>query len=78
MATLDSYRIVLYRQQDHSGWVAEVPAIPGCWALMATPELAVAELREVFQTFVDSYAARSEELPSDEVLTRAFRESCGV
>ena len=32
--TLDDYR-VLYRNQP-SGWVAEVPAIEGCYALMPT------------------------------------------
>ena len=38
---LDAYKIVLYRQDDGS-WVAEVPAIAGCYALMATREEALA------------------------------------
>ncbi|MGH7264564.1 MAG: type II toxin-antitoxin system HicB family antitoxin, partial [Candidatus Rokuibacteriota bacterium] len=38
---LDAYKIVLYRQDDGS-WVAEVPAISGCYALMATREEALA------------------------------------
>src|SRR5438105_3398775 len=29
----DDYKIVLYRNQPE-GWVAEIPAIPGCHALM--------------------------------------------
>ncbi len=33
--TLDDYKMVLYRQGD-GAWVAEVPAISGCYALMPT------------------------------------------
>ena len=44
---LDDYKVVLYRNQPE-GWVAEVPALPGCYALMATPEEALAELQQVF------------------------------
>ena len=46
--TLNNYKVVLYRNQP-DGWVAEVPAIPGCYALMATREEALAELEGVFQ-----------------------------
>jgi len=42
MMTLDDYTIVLYRNQPE-GWVAEVPAIPGCYALMPTREEALSE-----------------------------------
>ena len=41
--SLDDYKVVLYRQDDGS-WVAEVPAIGGCYALMDTREAALAEL----------------------------------
>ena len=44
---LDAYKIVLYRQDDGS-WVAEVPAIAGCYALMPTREEALAELGHAF------------------------------
>ena len=40
--SLDTYKIVLYRQDD-AAWVAEVPAISGCYALMDTREEALAE-----------------------------------
>jgi len=46
--TLESYKTVLYRQDDGS-WVAEIPAITGCYALMDTREQALAELVKVFQ-----------------------------
>jgi len=33
--SLDDYKVVLYRNQP-DGWVAEVPSISGCYALMPT------------------------------------------
>ena len=42
----EDYKIVLYRQRDGS-WVAEIPAIAGCYALMDRREAALAELSNV-------------------------------
>ncbi len=47
-AELSDYKIVLYVQED-GGWVAEVPAISGCYALMDTREQALRELERVFE-----------------------------
>jgi predicted RNase H-like HicB family nuclease len=62
--TLDDYKVVLYRNQP-SGWVAEVPAIEGCYALMPTREEALAELGRVFETIVAEFAEKGLPLPSD-------------
>ncbi|HSF06013.1 MAG TPA: type II toxin-antitoxin system HicB family antitoxin [Methylomirabilota bacterium] len=61
---LDTYKIVLYRQDDGS-WVAEVPAISGCYALMATREEALAELTHVFEMIAEEYRERGAPLPKD-------------
>ena len=61
---LDAYKIVLYRQDDGS-WVAEVPAISGCYALMATRDEALAELGRVFDTIAEEYQERGGPLPED-------------
>jgi len=45
--SLSDYKTVLYRQED-GAWVAEIPAISGCYALMPTREEALAELTPVF------------------------------
>ena len=50
----DNYKIVLYRQDDGS-WVAEIPSLPGCYALMATREEALVELGAVFQMIAEEY-----------------------
>jgi len=61
---LDAYKIVLYRQDDGS-WVAEVPAISGCYALMPTREEALAELGHVFDMIAEEYQERGAPLPKD-------------
>ena len=44
---LDDYKVVLYRNQP-DGWVAEISASQGCYALMPSREEALAELGRVF------------------------------
>ncbi len=62
--TLDDYKVVLYRNQP-TGWVAEVPSIPGCYALMPTRAEALAELEQVFRMLEEEYRDRRVTLPSD-------------
>jgi predicted RNase H-like HicB family nuclease len=62
--SLDDYKVVLYRNEP-SGWVAEVPSIPGCHALMPTREDALAELGAVFQMIAEEYAEQNQTLPAD-------------
>jgi predicted RNase H-like HicB family nuclease len=61
---LQDYKTVLYRQEDGS-WVAEVPAISGCYALMPTREAALAELNQVFDMIAEEYRERNTVLPAD-------------
>jgi predicted RNase H-like HicB family nuclease len=61
---LEDYKTVLYGQQDGS-WVAEIPAIAGCYALMETREAALAELGNVFNMIAEEYRERGLTLPSD-------------
>ena len=62
--TVDDYKTILYRQDDGS-WVAEIPAISGCYALMPTREAALAELNRVFAMIAEEYRERSIGLPAD-------------
>jgi predicted RNase H-like HicB family nuclease len=59
---LEDCKTVLYRQQDGS-WVAEIPAIAGCYALMETREAALAELSNVFGMIAEEYRERGLALP---------------
>ena len=64
MKQLQDYRAVIYRQQDEA-WVAEVPAISGCYALMPTRKEAIAELARVFEMIREEYAEKGDPLPAD-------------
>jgi predicted RNase H-like HicB family nuclease len=60
----EDYKIVLCRQDD-GAWVAEIPAISGCHALMSTREQALAELQNVFSMIEDEYREKGQKLPAD-------------
>ncbi len=60
----EDYKIVLYRQDDGS-WEAEIPSLPGCYALMQTREAALAELAGVFQMIAAEYKEKGLSLPAD-------------
>jgi predicted RNase H-like HicB family nuclease len=61
---LEDYKTILYRQED-GAWVAEIPAIPGCYALMDTRESALSELSRVFAMISQEYAEKGLSLPAD-------------
>ena len=61
---MEDYKIILYRQENGSR-VAEIPAIPGCYALMKTREEALAELPNVFSMIEDEYRENGRFLPTD-------------
>jgi predicted RNase H-like HicB family nuclease len=61
---LGDYKTVLYRQEDGS-WVAEIPSIPGCYALMDSRESALSELSKVFEMISAEYRAKKLPLPAD-------------
>lgn len=62
--TLENYKMILYRQEDGS-WVAEVPAVSGCYALMRTREEALRGLVKVFQMIAEEYREKGLSLPRD-------------
>jgi len=45
--------------------VAEIPAIPGCYALMPTREAALTELDNVFRMIAQEYSEKGTPLPAD-------------
>jgi predicted RNase H-like HicB family nuclease len=63
-AGLAAYKIVLYAQEG-GGWVAENPAIGGCYALMDTRDEAIKELEKVFRMIQQDYAKSGKPLPVD-------------
>ena len=62
--SLDDYKVLLYRNEPE-GWVAEIPSIEGCYALMSTREEALAELGQVFEMIAAEYREKGASLPVD-------------
>ncbi|MDX2178808.1 MAG: hypothetical protein SFV18_04385 [Bryobacteraceae bacterium] len=61
---LEDYKVLLYRNYPE-GWVAEIPAIDGCYALMPTRDETLAELAAIFEMISAEYAERRQPLPAD-------------
>ncbi len=61
---LNDYKVVLYRNQP-DGWVAEIPAVEGCYALMPTRQEALAELEQIFDMIAAEYRERGLRMPTD-------------
>ncbi len=59
-----NYKILLYPQEG-GFWIAEIPAISGCYALMATREQALEELNGVFAMISEEYREKGLTLPAD-------------
>jgi predicted RNase H-like HicB family nuclease len=75
--TFDDYKLVLYRQDD--SWVAEIPSIPGCYALMASRNEALDELRRVFDLIEAEYGEQGKALPVDTTeVVNAWRNGSGL
>ena len=62
--SFDDYKLVIYRNRP-DGWVAEIPVIAGCHALMPTAEVAVSELAMVFRLIEEEHRANGRTLPRD-------------
>jgi predicted RNase H-like HicB family nuclease len=60
----EDYKIVLYKQQDNT-WVAEIPAIKGCYAVTPTMDAVIPELRRVFGIIEQEYQVKGLALPVD-------------
>ena len=62
--SLDDYKVVVYRNQP-DGWVAEIPSISGCHALMPTAGEALTELAEVFRIIEEEHRESGKPMPHD-------------
>ena len=60
----EHYKVVLYRNHP-DGWVAEIPSIEGCHALMPTAEEALAELGQVYRMIEEEHRENGKPMPRD-------------
>jgi predicted RNase H-like HicB family nuclease len=62
--THKDYKTVLCRRDDRF-WVAEIPAISGCNALMDSRESALAKTAKVLALIAEEFRQKGQGLPSD-------------
>ena len=62
--SIDDYKVVMYRNQP-DGWVAEIPSLPGCYALMSSRSEALTELEQVFDMIAAEYREKGASMPAD-------------
>ena len=55
---MPAYHINLFFSEDDSGWIADVPDLRYCSAFDATPEEAVAEVRETIEAWLEAADGR--------------------
>jgi predicted RNase H-like HicB family nuclease len=58
------YTVVLERESD-GGYVASVPALPGCVSQGDTREDALANIREAIELYVDDCRAAGDPVPTE-------------
>jgi len=76
--TVADHKTVLYRSVDGS-WGAEIPAVPGCYALTATRETALTELGKVFAMIAAEYREKGLTLPADSTeIPHAWRDRARI
>ncbi|MBI3473430.1 MAG: type II toxin-antitoxin system HicB family antitoxin [Candidatus Solibacter usitatus] len=59
---MTDYETIVYPRED-GVWIAEVPAMPGCWAIGESRADALWEVGKVFQVFADDYRQTGRALP---------------
>lgn len=64
------YEVVLRRNRP-SGWVAEIPSVPGCQVLMPTRKAALAELNAIISKMVEEHARKNGMLANTAQINRA-------
>lgn len=57
-------QVVIYPGED-SGWIAEVPSLPGCISQGATRELAIEHIREAIAVYVEALVEDGITVPVD-------------
>ena len=63
MSSLDRYTVIV--TPDDPNYLACAPAIPGCYAIGASPEVARRELGHVFAMIVEEHAEQCRPLQPD-------------
>ncbi|MCI0492863.1 MAG: type II toxin-antitoxin system HicB family antitoxin [Planctomycetes bacterium] len=58
-------QVILFPDHEDGGWVVEVPSLPGCISQGDTREVAIANIRDAIETWIDGAQQVGMEVPND-------------
>lgn len=58
-------RQVVIHPDENGGWVAEVPSLPGCVSQGETRQLALANVRQAIEQWIDAAQMLGRQIPPD-------------
>ena len=64
MESMYKYEIIIYWSEEDRVFVAEVPELPGCMAHGDTQELALANVKEAIQLWIDTARETGRPIPA--------------
>jgi antitoxin HicB len=64
-ATVRRYSVVLAPDREEGGFVASVPALPGCVTEGDTRDEALANVRDLIQLYIEDLEAHGEPVPEE-------------
>jgi predicted RNase H-like HicB family nuclease len=56
--------VIVYRDEEDGGWVAEVPSLPGCISQGETREEALRNARDAIETWIEGANGVGMEVPT--------------
>lgn len=57
--------VIVYKDPESDAYIAEVPSLPGCHSDGATPEEAIANVRDAIELMESYMRDNGEEIPAD-------------
>lgn len=58
-------QVVIYPDQEDSGWVAEVPSLPGCISQGETKQEVIENIRDAIQTWIEGAQSVGMNVPEE-------------
>ena len=57
--------VIVYKEPESDAYIAEVPSLPGCHSDGATPEEAIANVKDAIELMESYMRDNGEEIPTD-------------
>jgi predicted RNase H-like HicB family nuclease len=65
MSALRKYTVII-EEGDDGYFVVQCPSLPGCWSRGKSRDVALINMREAIETYVEELASEGEPIPEEE------------